>query len=124
MPFLGVLFGVIYGYKTNKKIDNQVAGLELQKTYILEEMAKKQNEKEFLERNKNKNYLKREEVITLDTISKKKLLLQNTLDLLMNYKLNQAYFRKNFDKKNLGNILETEEEKRLIQDVIIREIRR
>ncbi len=124
MPIIGIIMGTLYDYRYKKEKDKKIEGLNLQKNYIIDEINKKKSQKAILERNRAQKYLVKEEVIVLDKIAKRKALLQSTLDLLMDYKLHQRYFCKNFDNKTLGNILKTEEEKRLIQDVIVKERRR
>lgn len=125
MPSIGIVLSALYAYKAKKTKNKKVKGLELQKEYILSEIAKKRSREKILVANKtHKEILLEEKIISLDTIAKKRNLLQSTLDLLMNYKEHEKYYRKNFDNHNLEKILQNEEDKRLIQDVIIREIRR
>ena len=124
MPIIGIIMGTLQDYRYKKEKDKKLEGLNLQKNYIIDEINKKKSQKAILERNRAQECLVKEEVIVLDKIAKRKALLQSTLDLLMDYKLHQRYFCKNFDNKTLGNILKTEEEKRLIQDVIVKERRR
>lgn len=112
-------------YRNSKKsYEGQRNGLDLQKVYILDEIAKKKRAKELLKNDKSNTHMVKEEIITLDAIAKKRALLQETLDLLMAYKMHQRFYQKNFDNQTLGEVLPREEEKRLIQDIILKERRR
>ena len=125
MPYVAVILGISYGRKVKKNNISREEGLELQKNYLQEEIEKKKYQKVQLLREKShKDNLIKEEVVVLDIIKKKKELLEHTLNLLMDYKMNQEYFRKNFDKHTLEKVLDSEEDTKIIQDVIIKEIRR
>ena len=121
---IGIVLETLCAYKSKTEKEKKIEGLNLQRNYILDEIKMKKIQKAILERNRSKANFLKEEVIVLDTIAKKKALLQNNLELLMNYKMNQAYFLKNFDKHTLGNIVDSEEDKKFIQEVIVKEMRR
>lgn len=123
-PFIFLAFEMTCFYNSKKSYEGKRDGVNLQKAYILDEIAKKRSEIELLKRNKSTTNIVKEEIITLDIIAKRRALLQEKLDLLMSYKMHQRYYQKNFDKQTLGEVLPREDEKRLIQNVIMRERRR